>query len=162
MDHIDQQAECFFIANFVKIAEAGPGKGYLDFVIPLLNAPKPSRCLPLAFSAVSQAAFATYQHSPISLSKTRLRYLQALSQINMALRDPTQALDDSVVASVLLLAKFEASVKSSGISSLCHSDLLLANNTIRDGLKRLEISHRRSTDAFESKTSRTEPKSLRT
>ncbi|PVH76735.1 hypothetical protein DL98DRAFT_496386 [Cadophora sp. DSE1049] len=107
MDYIDQQAECFFIANFVKIAEAGPGKGYLDFVIPLLNAPNASRCLPLAFSAVSQAAFATYQHSPISLSKTRLHYLQALSQINLALRDPSQALDDSVVASVLLLAKFE-------------------------------------------------------
>ncbi|KAH7411226.1 hypothetical protein BKA64DRAFT_376496 [Cadophora sp. MPI-SDFR-AT-0126] len=104
---IDQQAECFFIANFVKLAEAGPGKGYLDFVIPLLNAPNASRCLPLAFSAVSHAAFATYQHSPISLSKTRSHYLQALSQINLALRDPAQALDDSVVASVLLLAKFE-------------------------------------------------------
>ncbi|KAK0119613.1 hypothetical protein ONS95_011053 [Cadophora gregata] len=107
MDPIDQQAECFFIANFVKIAEAGPGKGYLDFVIPLLTAPQASRCLPLAFSAVSQAALATYQHSPISLSKTRMQYLQALSRINLALRDPAQALDDSVVASVLLLAKFE-------------------------------------------------------
>ncbi|KAG4444221.1 hypothetical protein IFR05_000318 [Cadophora sp. M221] len=107
MDQIDLQAECFFIANFVKIPEAGPNKGYLDFVIPLLNAPTASRCLPLAFSAVTLAAFGTHQHSPVSLPKTRMLYLQALNEINSALQDPIQAVDDSVVASVLLLAKFE-------------------------------------------------------
>ncbi|KAL5330117.1 hypothetical protein ACEPPN_003641 [Leptodophora sp. 'Broadleaf-Isolate-01'] len=107
MDLTDLQAECFFIANFIKIPEAGPNKGYLDFVIPLLDTPTASRCLPLAFSAVALAAFGAHQHSPVSLPKTRKLYLQALSEINLALRDPVQALGDSVVASVLLLAKFE-------------------------------------------------------
>lgn len=109
MSQIDMQAECFFVANFVKVPEAGPNKGYLDFVVPLLNAPGASRCLPLAFSAVTLAAFGTHQHSPVFISKTRMLYLQALGEVNVALRDPTQALDDSVVASVLLLAKFEVS-----------------------------------------------------
>ncbi|KAL2070444.1 hypothetical protein VTL71DRAFT_13470 [Oculimacula yallundae] len=107
MDQMEVQAECYFITNFVKISEAGPNKGYLDFVIPLLNSSTVKRCLPLAFSAVTQAAFSTHQRSPMSLSKARAVYLRALSEINLALRDPMLALDDSVLASVLLLAKYE-------------------------------------------------------
>lgn len=109
MTQIDMQAECYFIANFVRIPEAGPSKGYLDFVIPLLNAENSSRCLPLAFSAVTLVAFASFQNSIASLLRSRMIYLQALNEINIALRDPEQSLHDSLVASVLLLAKFEAS-----------------------------------------------------
>ncbi|KAK6586331.1 hypothetical protein PZA11_001388 [Diplocarpon coronariae] len=106
-DEINVQAECYFVCNFVEIPEAGPSKGYLGFIIPLLRSQSSSKCLPLAFSAVAFAALASYQKSAVSIPKAQMTYLEALKEIKVALRDPQQSLDDSVIASVLLLAKFE-------------------------------------------------------
>ncbi|PBP27265.1 hypothetical protein BUE80_DR001619 [Diplocarpon rosae] len=107
IDQINVQAECYFVRNFVEVPEAGPSRGYLDFIVPLLKSQTSSKCLPLAFSAVAFAALASYQKSTASIPKAQMTYLEALNEIKVALRDPQQSLDDSVIASVLLLAKFE-------------------------------------------------------
>jgi hypothetical protein len=104
---IYQQAACFFLANFVLIPEAGTMRGYLDFVLPLLKQNDPSPALQHAFSAVALAALGTRPNSKSLLPKADLWYLEALQEINVALKDPAVASSDSTLAAVMLLASFE-------------------------------------------------------
>jgi hypothetical protein len=103
-----QQAACYFLTNFVLIPEAGAGKSYLNFVVPLLNARDSSASLPSAFSAVALAAFGARPNSRAVEPKSHSYYLKALREIKTTVADPLQATNDSVIASVLLLARFEA------------------------------------------------------
>jgi hypothetical protein len=104
---INQQAGCYFLANFVLVPEPGTMRGYFDFVIPLLKHKEPSQSLLLAFSAVAMAALGTRPNSKALLPKADLWYLNALKEINAALRDPKVASSDSTLASVMLMASFE-------------------------------------------------------
>jgi len=104
---IAQQAACYFLANFVLVPDASTSRGYLDWVMPLLKQESPPKCLLLAFSAVSMAAFGTRPNSKSVLPKAGLSYLNALKEINFALKDPQAAPTDSTLASVMLMASFE-------------------------------------------------------
>jgi Fungal specific transcription factor domain len=104
---VNQQAACYFLANFVLVPKPGTMRGYLDFVIPLLKQREPSQGLLLAFSAVSLAALGTRPNSKALLPKADLWYLNALKEINSALRDPKMASSDSTLVSVMLMASFE-------------------------------------------------------
>ncbi len=109
---INQQAACYFLANFVLVPEAGTMRGYLDFVIPLLKQNEPAQPLLLAFSAVALAALGTRPNSKALLPKADLWYLNALKEINSALRDPKVAPSDSTLASVMLMACFEVRLRT--------------------------------------------------
>ena len=104
---INQQAACYFLANFVLVPEAGTMRGYFDFIIPLLKCQDPSQSLLLAFSAVSLAALGTRPNSKALLPKADLWYLNALKEINGALQDPAMASSDAILTSVMLMASFE-------------------------------------------------------
>lgn len=104
---LNQQAACFFLANFVLVPKAGTMRGYFDFTLPLLKQRDPSQGLLLAFSAVSLAALGTRPNSKALLPKADLWYLNALKEINSALRDPRLASSDSILVSVMLMATFE-------------------------------------------------------
>jgi hypothetical protein len=82
-------------------------RGYFDFALPLLKQRDPSQGLLLAFSAVSLAALGTRPNSKALLPKADLWYLNALKEINSALRDPRLASSDSILVSVMLMATFE-------------------------------------------------------
>ena len=110
---IDQQAACYFLSNFVLVPEAGTMRGYLDFVLPLMKTSKPSRSLVQAFTAVAFAALGTRPNSKTLVPKAEISYLQALKEINSALKDPRTASTDSTLASVMLMASFEVSPKLS-------------------------------------------------
>jgi hypothetical protein len=105
-----QQAGCYFLANFVLVPEAGTMRGYFDFVMPLLRNKEPSQSLLLAFSAASMAALGSRPNSKALLPKADLWYLNALKEINAALRDPKVASSDATLASVMLMACFEVRV----------------------------------------------------
>jgi len=107
---IDQQAACFFLANFVLLPEQGTMRGYFDFILPLLK-DKPDPCLSAAFSAVSMASFSTRPNSNALLPQADLCYVKALTKINLTLRDPRTASSDSALAAVLLLSVFEVGIK---------------------------------------------------
>jgi len=88
-------------------------RGYLDFVLPLMKTSKPSRSLVQAFTAVAFAALGTRPNSKTLVPKAEISYLQALKEINSALKDPRTASTDSTLASVMLMASFEVSPKLS-------------------------------------------------
>jgi hypothetical protein len=104
---VDQQAACFFLANFVLLPEQGTMRGYLDFLLPLLRKDKPDSCLSVAFSAVTIASLGTRPNSKALLPQADLCYVKALTKINLTLRDPRTASSDSALCAVLLLSFFE-------------------------------------------------------
>ncbi|KAK2629892.1 hypothetical protein QTJ16_000712 [Diplocarpon rosae] len=123
-----QQACCYFLTNFVLIPETGTMRGYLDFIIPLLNQRTPPRSLLVAFSAVTLAALAARPSSKALLPTAGLLYRKALKEINSALQDQKHASSDSTLASVMLMASFEQIIPSPVLSDwnpqrLCPSRL---------------------------------------
>ncbi|TVY33914.1 White-opaque regulator, partial [Lachnellula subtilissima] len=103
---IDQQATCFFLANFVLLPAQNTMRGYFDFILPLLKS-KPDPCLSMAFAAVATASLGTRPHSKALLPQADLLYVKALTKINATLRDARAASSDSTLAAVLLLSFFE-------------------------------------------------------
>jgi hypothetical protein len=115
-------------------------RGYLDFVIPLLKQNKPAQPLLLAFSAVALAALGTRQNSKALLPKADLRYLNALKEINSALRDPKVASSDSTLASVMLMASFEVRMQNLNIRRP-RTDWSIAIDSFEIEDRRVELSH---------------------
>lgn len=105
---LDQQATCYFMANYVLIPK-GPEvtTRYLDFLIPLLKEAKPNSALDLTFSAVACAALACRPGSHILRPKIDSLYAPALKAINTSLGDTVKAKEDSTLAAIVLLSTFE-------------------------------------------------------
>lgn len=53
---LDQQALCYFLSNFVLVEGPDNSRGYLNFLIPLIQHEPPESHLNLSFSAVALAA----------------------------------------------------------------------------------------------------------
>ncbi|TVY81600.1 hypothetical protein LSUE1_G003560 [Lachnellula suecica] len=104
---IDQQAACFFLANFVLLPAKNTMRGYLDFLLPHLRKANPDSCLSAAFTAVAMASLGTRPNSKSLLPQADLCYVKALNEINLALKDPKMASSDSGLGAVLLLSFFE-------------------------------------------------------
>jgi hypothetical protein len=140
---LNQQAACYFLANFVLVPKEGTMRGYFDFVLPLLKQRDPSQGLLLAFSAVSLAALGTRPNSKALLPKADLWYLNALKEINSALRDPMTASSDATLVSVMLMASFE--VRQQSLTLQFKSLLLIqiiAINTLKAKNWRVDLPHR--------------------
>lgn len=103
---IDQQATCFFLANFVLLPAQHTMRGYFDFILPLLKG-KPDPSLSMAFTAVATASLGTRPNSKALLPQADLCYVKALTKITATLRDARTASSDSTLAAVLLLSFFE-------------------------------------------------------
>jgi hypothetical protein len=106
---LDQQAVCFFVANYVLVPgpETMTARGYLDFLLPLLNIQPANSPLALTFTSIGLAAMAVRPNSRALMPMARLSYIKALKQINFALRDPSTAMSDTTLAAILLLTLFE-------------------------------------------------------
>jgi hypothetical protein len=117
---IDQQASCFFMANFVLLPVQDCPRGYLDFLIPLLKKEQPKSPLSLAFSAVGLACLGNRRNSKALLTTADSIYMRALNKINVALRDPVLVLEDSLLAAVLLLSLFEVQTNSACLHDFGH------------------------------------------
>ncbi|KAL3418617.1 hypothetical protein PVAG01_10333 [Phlyctema vagabunda] len=105
---VDEQAFGQFLSKFVLIPEQGATRGFFDFLVPLLKAEQAGSPLSTAFSAVALAAFGVRPFSKSLLPQADALYVRALKQINSVLQHPKLALEDSTLATVLLLGFYEA------------------------------------------------------
>ena len=106
---VDQQALCFFLANYVYLPAANTQRGYHDFLIPLLKTEKPGSQLIEAFQAVALASLANRPNSKGSdlMSQAVSHYAKALKVTNIALQTPALQKSDATLASIILLGFFE-------------------------------------------------------
>lgn len=109
---VEEQALCYFLANWVLLPGQGCKGGYMEYIIPLYSSCKPNSHLHYALSAASLAAFGNRpncrQNSPKSISaKASSLYAKALEHTNMALRNPLLVKEDETLAAVLMLGFFE-------------------------------------------------------
>lgn len=108
---LDQQATCFFLANYVLAPPTGVGRGILTFILPLLNIPSYQYSpLQSAFSAVSMAALAGRPNSRRLFSMAHLHYSKALEDLTRAMQDKVAVRQDTTLASAILLAFYEGLV----------------------------------------------------
>ncbi|KAH6614770.1 hypothetical protein B0J18DRAFT_374452 [Chaetomium sp. MPI-SDFR-AT-0129] len=102
-------APSHFFANFVLVPGPDGSRGFLDYLLPLLNHSKGDEHLVRAFNACALASWGNRMACRAGgiLGKAFGEYSQALRATQAALVDPVRWKDDSVLAAVLLLGMFE-------------------------------------------------------
>jgi hypothetical protein len=115
----ETRADCYFVANFVLIPQAGNTRGFFDFLLPMLKTEAPKSHLQHAFNA---CALSLLNNRPGARNKyadkALTQYSYALQGTNNALRDPELQSSDSTLAAVLLLGLFEnITAKQLGMSA---------------------------------------------
>ena len=108
---IEQQAPCFFMANYVLIPRNEHGRGYFDFLVPMMKTEQPDSALSQSFRAVAMASIANRPSTRGSglMAQAIGQYAKALKSTNLALQDPSRQKDDQTLASILMLGFFEVS-----------------------------------------------------
>ncbi|KAG6041834.1 hypothetical protein E4U41_001305 [Claviceps citrina] len=114
---LDDQAACHFIANYVLVPRHGSLIGFMEFVVPLLNAERVPLHYRCAFEACALASLNNGVGNRNHFEKQALgKYTKALSTTFAALQDPEVAKEDATLAAVLLLGLFEnISAKTMGM-----------------------------------------------
>ncbi|KAH8129971.1 hypothetical protein ACSS6W_003031 [Trichoderma asperelloides] len=104
---LEGQASCHFLSNYVLIPRAGNGRGFLEYIVPLLRAEDVAPQFKAAFDACAMASFANSQGSPHLVERALRTHSKALGAINIALNNPDTIKQDSTLAAILLLGLFE-------------------------------------------------------
>jgi hypothetical protein len=106
---VDTKASCHFVSNFVLVPRQGSTRGFLDYLIPLLNAESPDGHLQHAFNACALASLGNRVTSDSVKFQERAyaEYSRALAGTNAALRHPEGSKSDTTLAAVLMLGMFE-------------------------------------------------------
>lgn len=105
---VEQRASFFFVSNFVLVPDQGDPRGFLDYLIPLLNQEGPGSHLHYAFNACSLALLYNRGGPSANLGEMALnKYANALSKLNATLGDAEGQKADSTLAAVLLMGLFE-------------------------------------------------------
>ncbi|KAL3426144.1 negative acting factor [Phlyctema vagabunda] len=106
---VEQQALCFFLANFVYTPQQTSARGYMDFLIPMMKTESPDSHLSVAFQAVAMASLANRPNSRGSglMTQAIAQYAKALKVTNLALQNPALQKTDQTLASIILLGFFE-------------------------------------------------------
>jgi Fungal specific transcription factor domain len=108
----EQHALHYFLANFVLLPAKEGGRGFFDFLIPLLKNEPPDSHLSVSFNAVALAALGNRPNSKMLLVQASAEYSRALSYTNKALANPIIQKSDQTLAAVLLLGLFEVRIES--------------------------------------------------
>ncbi len=106
----EQLASCYFVSNFIILPRQGSGRGYMDYLIPLLKAETPDcRILTHAFNACALASLGNRVTSNgVDFADRALsEYTRALAETNVALRHAELSKTEGMLATVLLLGLFE-------------------------------------------------------
>jgi hypothetical protein len=116
---LEDQATCFFLANFVFRTPQMPKNGVLTFALSLLESPESKNsALPAAFAATAIAAFSGRPNCHSSLTRAHVYYSKALRELKMSLMDKKRATEDSTLAATILLSCYE--VRHSNLARLSH------------------------------------------
>ncbi len=109
---LEERARNHFLSNFVLIAQQGTTRGFLEYIIPLLNSEGfEGSPFPVAFNAVALAALGNRPGSRQLLVPAVEQYNKAIREVNTALRDPFAQRTDQTLASVILLGLFEVCLR---------------------------------------------------
>jgi hypothetical protein len=98
-----------FVTNFVS-SPAGPSQGHFSFIPDLLFTGASDDMLTASLSAVGLAVLANTTKSNQLMAQARKEYTTALRRINTALESPEEAIKDSTLLSVMIVALFETTV----------------------------------------------------
>lgn len=104
---LDGQATCHFLSNYVLIPRQGNGRGFHEYVVPLLRAEEVAPHFKAAFDACAMASFANTRGDQLLVERALRIHSKALGAINVALNNPDTIKQDSTLASILLLGLFE-------------------------------------------------------
>lgn len=110
---VEQRATCHLLADYVLVSDSPGGRrGYYKFVYKILTRPNgPSKSLLSAFKAVSFVALSSRPGASHLVVEAESHYAKALREVNKAIQDPSQVKSDDTLASVLLLAFYEVSLR---------------------------------------------------
>lgn len=103
---IVEQGTSYFISNFVA-GVSGPSHGHFNYLKDLCHNGGLDEALSTSMTAVGLAGLANRTKSPQLLGEARHEYMVALRRVNGALRSPTDAVKDSTLLSIMVLAVFE-------------------------------------------------------
>lgn len=105
---IEDQAACHFVSNFILVPPRGSVRGFMEYLIPLMEMEQIPQHLKYAFNACALASLNSRIRTGNDFEKEALeKYTKALSTTVTALQDPEAASQDATLASVLLLGLFE-------------------------------------------------------
>ncbi|KAF8851547.1 hypothetical protein BDZ45DRAFT_631569 [Acephala macrosclerotiorum] len=105
---IEERAACFFFADHVLLPKQETrGRGHIDWVLYFSRLEKTNSPFQLALSAASLASYGARSKTKALLPRAHQDYIKSLKEINAALLDHEAAMDDSILASILLLVTFE-------------------------------------------------------
>jgi hypothetical protein len=96
----------FFMSNFVAMAN-GPSHGYFDTVHDICQGEGFDPTLKASIIATGLAGYANGIKSSQLMAQARREYASSLQKINAALRSPPEAVKNSTLLSILVVALFE-------------------------------------------------------
>ncbi|CZR57327.1 related to negative acting factor [Phialocephala subalpina] len=103
---IEEDGINYFMFNFVKMPN-GPSHGYFYYIEDLCRGCGFDGTLQPAMIATGLAGHANRTQSSYLMARARKEYAMALRRINAALRSPSEALKDSVLLAIVIVAIFE-------------------------------------------------------
>ncbi|TGO28319.1 hypothetical protein BPAE_0029g00480 [Botrytis paeoniae] len=103
---IVEKGTSYFITNFVA-GISGPSHGHFNYLKDLCRNGGLDEALSTSMTAVGLAGLANRTKSSQLLGEARHEYMVALRRVNGALRSPTDAVKDSTLLSIMVLAVFE-------------------------------------------------------
>lgn len=103
---IDEIGVNYFLHNFV-IGGQSPSRGFLNYIPTVFNADNQHPTLVASIAAVGLVALAHSTQQPGLANHARIKYLEAIRNVNAALASPGESLKDSTLMSVISLGVFE-------------------------------------------------------
>lgn len=104
---IEEDGVNYFMFNFVRMPN-GPSHGYFFYIEDLCRSGGFDDILQSAMTATGLASHATKTQSSLLMSRARTEYAMALRKINASLKSPTDALKDSTLIAIIVVAIFES------------------------------------------------------
>ncbi|KAF8852291.1 hypothetical protein BDZ45DRAFT_659452 [Acephala macrosclerotiorum] len=104
---IEEDGVNYFMFNFVRMPN-GPSHGHFYYIEDLCRSGGFDDTLQSAMTAAGLAGHATKTQSSPLMSRARREYAAALRKINASLKSPTEALKDSTLLAIIIVAIFES------------------------------------------------------
>ncbi|KAL2184774.1 hypothetical protein L209DRAFT_755631 [Thermothelomyces heterothallicus CBS 203.75] len=104
------RASCHFASNFILVAAGRVAHGFMEYLVPLMDAEPPESALRYAFNACAFALLGNRARADgVDLAQLSLReHTLALAQTHKALGHPALASTDSTLAAILMLSLYES------------------------------------------------------
>ncbi|KAK4243702.1 hypothetical protein C7999DRAFT_44529 [Corynascus novoguineensis] len=103
------RASCYFASNFILVPAGIASHGFMEYLVPLMEAEPPESALRYAFNACAFALLGNRARADgVDLAQLSLKeHTLALAQTHKALGHPALANTDSTLAAILLLSLYE-------------------------------------------------------